>query len=114
MYLDTYFSRSHIPGRMRDTTSSRYNKFVGLRSILKLPEVKVQVTEGDLCVEDLESAWLEACAVKVRRLGLACEPSSAFSSVSSHILSFPSGTCNLHTLFAFSSFDNAGEIHLFM
>lgn len=51
---------------MRDT---RYNKFLGLRSILRLPEVKVQVAEGDLCVEDLESAWLEACAVKVRRFG---------------------------------------------
>lgn len=46
--------------------SNRYNKSVGLRSILKLPEVKAQIAEGDLSVEDLESAWLEACAVKVR------------------------------------------------
>eukprot|EP00903_Cladosiphon_okamuranus_P008378 g8056.t1 len=41
-----------------------YKQFVGLRSILKLPEVKAQVAEGDLREEDLESAWLEACAVK--------------------------------------------------
>eukprot|EP00752_Nemacystus_decipiens_P012110 g10735.t1 len=41
-----------------------YNQFVGLGSILKLPEVKAQLAEGDLGLEDLESAWLEACAVK--------------------------------------------------
>jgi len=45
--------------------TNRYDKSVGLRSILKLAEVKAQIAEGDLCVEDLESAWLEACAVKV-------------------------------------------------
>lgn len=43
----------------------RYKKFVGLRSVLKLTEVKAQIAEGDVYVEDLESAWLEACAVKV-------------------------------------------------
>lgn len=53
------------PTRVRGT---RYNQFVGLGSILKLPEVKAQMAEGDLSVEDLESAWLEACAVKVRSL----------------------------------------------
>ncbi|CAM9536619.1 unnamed protein product [Scytosiphon promiscuus] len=41
-----------------------YHKTVGLRSVLKLKEVKAQIAEGDLHVEDLESAWLEACAVK--------------------------------------------------
>ncbi|CAM9148355.1 unnamed protein product, partial [Ectocarpus sp. 6 AP-2014] len=41
-----------------------YKKFVGLRSVLKLKEVKAQIAEGDVYVEDLESAWLEACAVK--------------------------------------------------
>ena len=48
-----------------DTHNARYNKFVGLRSVLKLKEVKAQIAEGDVNVEDLESAWLEACAVKV-------------------------------------------------
>ncbi|CAM9927690.1 unnamed protein product [Ectocarpus sp. 4 AP-2014] len=41
-----------------------YKRFVGLRSVLKLKEVKAQIAEGDVNVEDLESAWLEACAVK--------------------------------------------------
>lgn len=48
------------------TSIYRYSKFVGLRSILKLREVKTQIEVGDLCAEVLESAWLEACAVKVR------------------------------------------------
>lgn len=51
--------------RVRGTRYSQ-SAFVGLGSILKLPEVKAQIAEGDLFVEDLESAWLEACAVKVR------------------------------------------------
>lgn len=43
----------------------RYTKHVGLRDILKLPELEAQIAEGDLQMEDLESIWLEACAVKV-------------------------------------------------
>lgn len=43
----------------------RYTKHVGLRTILRLPELEAQIAEGDLHVEDLESIWLEACAIKV-------------------------------------------------
>lgn len=45
---------------------NRSKKLLELRSILKLPEIKAQIAEGDLSVEDLESVWLEACTVKVR------------------------------------------------
>lgn len=41
---------------------------MGLRRILQLPEVKAQIDEGDVAVEDLESAWLEACAVQVTHI----------------------------------------------
>ena len=37
-----------------------------LKTILRLPELKAQITEGDVAIEDLEGAWLEACAVEVR------------------------------------------------
>lgn len=59
---ETYNSKVRVP------LYDRYNKQVDLRTILKLPEVKAQVAEGDISVDDLESVWLEACAVKVGRL----------------------------------------------